>query len=294
MSGHAHTHGTGERQLFWAAALTGGFMLAEVIGGVISGSLALIADAAHMLTDFASLALAWWGMRLACRPADPRRTYGWDRFTVLVAFANGLALFAIAGWIMTEAGFRLADPAPVLAGTMLTVAVLGLFVNVAAFLVLHPVSDRTLNLRAATLHVVGDLLGSVSAIGAALVIMGTGWTPIDPLLSVLVALIILRSAWGVVRESGHILLEGAPPGTDTRSLAADLEDAVPGVTGVRHVHAWSISETRPMVTLEARIARDRDPEAAVQDIKARLAERHGIAHATVEATRDPSGPRERA
>jgi len=292
--GHDHSHdaGAGERRLAIAAGLTGAFMLAEVAGGLISGSLALLADAGHMLTDFASLALAWYGFRLARRPADWKRTYGWDRFTVLVAFANGLALFAIAGWIGVEAVERLLEPGPVLAGPMLVVAVLGLLVNIGAFAVLHPGASDSLNMRAAALHVAGDLLGSVAAIAAALIIMATGWTPIDPILSVLVGLIILRSAWHVVAESGHILLEGAPEGTDPEALAADLTRSVPGVLGVHHVHAWSISETRPMVTLHARVDRADRADAARRAIKTRLAERHGIAHATVETEHAAAGAAE--
>lgn len=289
---HAHGHGSpaGERRLAIAAGLTGAFMLAEVAGGLISGSLALLADAGHMLTDFASLALAWYGVRLARRPADRKRTFGWDRFTVLVAFANGLALFAIAAWILVEAAGRLMDPGPVLAGPMLVVAVAGLAVNIAAFLVLHPGAGDSLNMRAAALHVLGDLLGSVGAIVAAIVILQTGWTPIDPILSVAVALLILVSAWRVVRESGHILLEGTPPDTDPTALAEDLSATVPGVVDVHHVHAWSISERRPMVTLHARIVGPDPGGATVRAIKARLAEHHGIAHATVETETASVGP----
>jgi cobalt-zinc-cadmium efflux system protein len=280
--GHVHAHGANERSLAIAAALTGGFMVAEIAGGVISGSLALLADSAHMLTDFASLTLAWWGFRLARRPADWRRTYGFDRFTVLAAFANGLALFAIAIWIAVEAGRRLLDPLPVLGGLMLWVAVAGLVVNVLAFLALHGGDRGNLNMRAAMLHVMGDLLGSVAAILAAGVIMWTEWTPIDPILSVLVSAIILRSAWSVTAESAHILLEGAPERLDSRAVADDLIAAVPGVAEVHHVHAWSITEERPVVTLHARLDGTHTPEGAAFAIKQRLRERFGVRHATVE------------
>lgn len=290
--GHGHQHGHGdddhgaganERRLGLAALLTGTFMLVEVAGGYLSGSLALIADAGHMLTDFASLALAWYGFRLARRPADWRRTYGYDRFAILAAFANGIALFAIAVWIAIEAWHRLGEPTPVIGGVMMWVALAGLAVNVVVFRMLHGGASDNLNVRAAALHVAGDLLGSVAALLAALVIIWTGWTPIDPLLSVVVALIILRSAWRVVAESGHILLEGAPQGIDNREVAADLIAAVPGVLDVHHVHAWSISEKRPMMTLHARIEESRvRPEAVTQAIKRRLHERFGVEHATVE------------
>ena len=282
-NGHHHGAGASERRLGLAAVLTGIFMLAEVAGGYVSGSLALVADAGHMLTDFASLGLAWYGFRLARRPADWRRTYGYDRFAVLTAFANGIALFAIAVWIVVEGWHRLGERPPVIGGVMLWVAIAGLVVNIAVFRMLQAGGRENLNVRAALLHVAGDLLGSVAALAAAIVIMATGWTPIDPLLSVLVALIILRSAWRVVAESSHILLEGAPAGIDNRAMAADLVAAVPGVLDVHHVHAWSISEKRPMVTLHARIAENGSkPEAIAGAIKRRLNERFGVAHATVE------------
>jgi cobalt-zinc-cadmium efflux system protein len=264
-----------------AALLTGAFMLAEVVGGVVSGSLALIADAGHMLTDFASLGLAWYGFRIARRPADWKRTYGYDRFTVLVAFGNGLALFAIAAWIVYEAIHRLASPSPVLGGIMMAVALAGLLVNIIAFLMLRG-GEQNLNVRAALLHVLGDLLGSVAALAAGFAILLTGWTPIDPILSVVVAVIILRSAYYVVRDSGHILLEGAPAGLDSRQIAEDLKSSVAGVIDVHHVHAWSISEERPMVTLHARIKETARPEEVAAAVKGRLKQRFDVAHATVE------------
>ena len=282
---HSHAHGADERAVGVAALLTGGFMLVEVVGGLIAGSLALLADAGHMATDFAALALAWFAFRLARRPADWRRTYGFDRFSVLAAFVNGLALFALAIWIVVEAVHRLNDPVEVLGGPMLVIAVAGLLVNIASFLVLHRSGGDSLNVRAATLHVLGDLLGSVGAIVAAGVILLTGWFPIDPILSVLVSVLILRSAWFVVRDSGRILLEAAPPGFDTREACTAIRDAVPGVTKVHHMHAWSITEARPMVTLEADVEEGADIEAVRARIKAVLTERFGIGHATVEVRR---------
>lgn len=280
--GHHHAHSANERTVGLAAALTGGFMLAEIVGGVVAGSLALLADAGHMLTDFASLSLAWLGFRLTRQPADWRRTYGFDRFAVLVAFVNGIALFAIAAWIVFEAVQRLRSPVEVLGGPMLLIAALGLVVNVAAFLILRSGDRDNLNIRAAVLHVVGDLLGSVAAVVAALVILATGWMPIDPLLSIVVALIILRSAWHVVADSGHILLEGSPAGFDSRAVRDDLRSALPFLIDVHHVHAWSISQERPMVTLHAAIAENTDSTFAVREIKRLLAEHFRITHATVE------------
>ncbi|HEY5665255.1 MAG TPA: cation diffusion facilitator family transporter [Gammaproteobacteria bacterium] len=279
---HAHVHTTNEKSIALAACLTGGFMLAEVAGGIISGSLALLADAGHMLTDFASLSLAWLGFRLARRPADWRRTYGFDRFSVLVAFVNGIALFAIAAWIVVEAIHRLREPAVVLGGVMLWIAIAGLAVNLLAFWVLSHGDRENLNLRAASLHVIGDLLGSVAAVAASIVILVTGWMPIDPLLSIVVALIILRSAWHVVGDAGHILLEGAPPGLDVERVKQELCSAVDCVLDIHHVHAWSISQERPMVTLHADIEPGTDSSDALREIKQALAERFEITHATIE------------
>jgi cobalt-zinc-cadmium efflux system protein len=260
-------------------------MFAEVAGGIVAGSLALIADAGHMLTDFASLSLAWFGFRLSRRPADWRRTYGFDRFQVLVAFTNGLALFAIAAWIIYEAIERLMTTPQVSGGIMVVVAALGLLVNIAAFWLLQGADRDNLNVRGATIHVLGDLLGSVAALAAGAVILITNWTPIDPLLSILVALIIVKSGWQVVAESGHILLEGAPEELDTRAIGPDLIANVKGVTGVHHVHVWSITQTRRMVTLHACIADGADAEVSVRGIKARLKERFGLDHATIEIER---------
>ncbi len=236
MTGHHHVHRHGapsgdaanSRAVGFAAAITGGFMVVEVIGGFLAGSLALVADAGHMMTDFAALAMAWMAFRMARRPADARRSYGFGRLSVLAAFVNGLALFAVAVWISIEAVRRLAEPHPVAGGLMLAVAAAGLVVNVAAFWILSRGDRGNLNLRAALLHVAGDLLGSAAAIVAALVIIGTGWTPIDPILSVFVAVLILYSAAKVVRESAHILLEGTPPGADPAVIAEDLRELHPG------------------------------------------------------------------
>ena len=293
---HGHAHGPGghshvpksERKIAIAAILTGSFMLAEVVGGVISGSLALIADAGHMLTDFASLLLAWFAFRLARRPADWRLTYGFDRFSVLAAFVNGLSLFAIAAWITVEAIQRLRDPVEVMGGLMLWVAALGLLVNIVAFVVLTRGEGDNLNVRAAALHVLGDMLGSVGALVAALVIIYTGWMPIDPILSVVVAVIILRSAWAVVKESAHILLEGAPAGFDRRDVATAL-GSIDGVARIEHVHAWSVTQERPMVTLEVHVTEAANPAEVKAAVRSRLHDDYGIEHATIEII----GPSER-
>ncbi|MEO8466022.1 MAG: cation diffusion facilitator family transporter [Gammaproteobacteria bacterium] len=286
-AGHGHGHGhhhhrANERSVGLAALLTGGFMFVEVAGGMLAGSLALLADAGHMLTDFASLSLAWFAFRLTRRPADWRRTYGFDRFAVLVAFVNGIALFAIAAWIGIEAWRRLATPIEVHGAPMLGIAIAGLAVNVIVFFILRGADTDNLNIRAAALHVMGDLLGSVAAVVASIVILTTGWMPIDPLLSLVVGLIVLRSAWHVVAESGHILLEGSPTGFDSRAIGDDLREALPYVLDVHHVHAWSISQERPMVTLHACVTENTDATVAVREIKRRLAKDFRITHATIE------------
>jgi cobalt-zinc-cadmium efflux system protein len=266
----------------WAALITGGFMMVEVVGGLFAGSLALIADAGHMLSDFASLLLAWIGFRIARRPADVRRTFGFSRFSVLAAFVNGLALFAIAGWIVYEAVMRLNAPRDVLAGTMLWVAAGGFVANLMSFAILHGADRDNLNVRGALLHVAGDLFGSLAAIIAALIIMMTGWTAADPILSVVVALIILRSAWALISESGHILLEGAPDHIDIGAVARDLAGHIDGVIDIHHAHAWSLDGRQTMMTLHARIADTASGPAITALIKQRLADTHRVGHATIE------------
>jgi cobalt-zinc-cadmium efflux system protein len=281
---HDHDHGAAdnERRVFLAMLLTGGFMVVEVGGGIAAGSLALLADAGHMLTDCAALALAWMAFRIGQRPQDARRSYGYHRFQVLAAFVNGLALIAIVGWIVIEAARRLLAPVEVLGGLMLVIAVLGLLVNLAAFWILHGGDRENLNIRSAALHVIGDLLGSVAAIVAALVIFWTGWTPIDPLLSLLVALLILRSAWQLVRRSAHILLEGTPDWLDVERLSAELAAAVPEVENVHHVHCWMLTQERPLLTMHARLRAGADHYQILLAIQELLRRDYGIGHATIQ------------
>jgi cobalt-zinc-cadmium efflux system protein len=285
---HGHSHvgayadGSDKSRVLIAAILTAGFMVAEAIGGVLTGSLALLADAGHMLADSVSLLLAWYAFHLATRAATARMTYGFDRVKTLVAYTNGLAIFAIALWIVYEAWHRLNEPSPVLGGPMLVVALVGLAVNIAAFFVLHGGDRESLNMRGAILHVVGDLLGSVAALVAATVILMTGWYTIDPILSVLVALILFRSAWSLVREAGHLLLEGVPASLDRDDIARDIAAHVAGVREIHHMHVWSLDGSKNMATLHACLDEGADAHAAVSAIKQRLAGSHGISHATVE------------
>ena len=279
---HHHDHGSSETRIAIAALLTGAFMGVEFAGAILAGSLALIADAGHMLSDFASLALAWIGFRIARRPADATRTFGFRRFSVLAAFVNGMALVAVTIWIALEAVMRLMAPHPVQAVTMLWVAGAGLIVNLGSFGVLHGGDRENLNIRGALLHVAGDLLGSAAAMIAALIIMTTGWMAADPLLSIFVAAIILRSAWALIADSSHILLEGAPRHLNIAAVSRDLADHIEGVLDIHHAHAWSLDEQRSMMTLHARIAEGASGPEITANIKQRLAERHRVSHATVE------------
>lgn len=279
--GHVHG-GTDKKRVLIAAFLTAGFMVAEAAGGFYTGSLALLADAGHMLTDSVSLALAWYAFHLADRKATARLTYGFDRVKTLVAYTNGIAIFAIGAWIVVEAFHRVNDPTTVLGGPMLVIAGLGLVVNIVTFLVLHGGDRESLNMRGAILHVLGDLLGSVAALIAAVVIIYTGWMPIDPILSALVAVILFRSAWSLVRESGNLLLEGVPESMDRDGIARDIEAHIPGVREVHHMHVWSLDGTKNMATLHACLNEGADAYTAVTAIKSRLAGKHGIRHATVE------------
>jgi cobalt-zinc-cadmium efflux system protein len=235
-----------------------------------------------MLTDAAALGMALTAMRIAARPSDGRRSFGYHRLPVLAALVNGLALVAIVGWIGFEAAQRIFTPVPVLAGPMLVVACLGLLSNIVAFMLLRSGDRDDLNMRGAAAHVLGDLLGSVAAITAAVVILSTGWTPIDPLLSVLVALLVLRSAWSVVRQAAHILLEGTPEGFDARQIREAVADAHPDVHDVHHVHIWSLTPDRSLATLHVRVRGGASPAPVLQAVTRMLGERFGLHHSTVQ------------
>lgn len=278
-----HGEAAASRRILFAMILTGTFMVVEVIGGLLSGSLALLADAGHMLTDTMSLALAWAAFLVSERPADQRRSFGYHRFQILAAFVNGMTLLLIVGWILIEAARRMLAPVPVEGETMLVIASLGLVVNVIAFLTLHSGDQENLNLRGAALHVLGDLLGSLVAIIAAVVIIYTGWTPIDPMLSIIVAALILRSAWDLVKRSAHILLEGSPDWLDVKELQTDLIGSIPGLEGLHHVHVWSLTPQRLLLTMHAEITEgDGHQERILREIKAALRTRYRIDHSTIQ------------
>ncbi len=276
-------HSSNMRRVTIALVLTGTFMVVEVIGGIISGSLALLADAGHMLTDTMALALAAFAFHVSKRPADGRLTYGYQRFQILAAFVNGLSLLLIVGWILYEAVSRFLVPEQVMGRTMLIVAALGLVVNIIAFVVLHGGDRENLNIRGAALHVAGDLLGSVAAIVAAIVIIFTGWMAIDPLLSIAVAILILKSAWLLVKRSAHVLLEGAPEWLDVGEMQANLVKQIPEVTSIHHVHVWGLTPQDLMLTMHVSVDADPiDPTSIIRRVKAQLREDYGIGHSTIE------------
>jgi cobalt-zinc-cadmium efflux system protein len=275
-------HASESRRLGWALAITATFMLLEVAGGLISGSLALLADAGHMLTDTAALGLAWIAARLAARPTNPRRSYGYHRAQVLAAFVNALALFVVVVWIMLEAAQRLTTPRPIEGATMLAIACAGLAANLAVFAILRRGSQDNMNVAAARLHVLGDLLGSIGALLAAAVILTTGWTPIDPILSVFVALLILRSAWSLLRKSTRILMEEAPETVDPEALRAALLADVPGVRDVHDVHCWSLTSGQTMLTLHVALQPGADPAHVLRTAKGIIAGKFAIDHSALQ------------
>jgi len=283
-AGHSHAPTVGhtnEKVVLLGLVLTAGFMVVEVVGGLLSGSLALIADAGHMLTDALALLLAWGAFRLGRRASDGRRTFGYLRLEVIAGFVNALALFGLVIWIAYAAVMRLFEPHPVLAGPMFAVAVAGLVINIVVFLNLSRGDTEHVNIRGAMLHVVGDLLGSVAAIVAAIVIWLTGWMPIDPILSILLSVLILRSGWTLLKTSLNILMEGVPGNLVVDEVQGALA-AVPGVRTIAHMHVWSITSGRPAATLEVTLTEDADPAETTRRIKGVLAERYQIGHATVE------------
>lgn len=263
-------------------ALTGGFMGVEVVAGLLSGSLALLADAGHMLTDAASLGLAWLAGRLAVRPADQRRSYGYHRLRILAAFVNGISLLAIAVWISVEAVRRLISPQPVEGEAVMIVAVAGLIVNLVALRLLGGHSHGDLNIRGAALHVMGDLLGSVAALAAGAIIWLTGWLPADPLLSLLVCGVLVHGGLRVVRATAHVLLEGSPDAIAPEAIRQALTGAVPALIGVHHVHSWMLTPDRPLITLHAQVREGADHDRVLADIHAELARRFKVDHATVQ------------
>lgn len=272
-----------ERRFILSLALTGLIFAVEVIGGLWTGSLALLSDAAHVFMDVLALAMSYAALRVAAWPADDRHTYGYHRWQVIAALANGATLLFVAFGIFREAWQRFQMPAPILAGPMLIVAAIGLGVNLIVALVLSGHDHHDLNVRSAFLHVLGDALSSVGVIVAGGVILLTGWLWVDPLVSMLIGVIILVGAGRVLREALHILVEGAPDGVTTAQVRPALQ-TVPGVSDVHDLHIWTVSPG--YVALSAHVVLS-DPSFAgastvLGRIRTLLAERFGIQHTTVQ------------
>lgn len=285
---HEHSHGHASdrtlrgRKLTLAFVLTTAMMVVEVIGGFWSGSLALLADAGHMMVDALALLLAVIAAAMAARPADARRSYGYGRIEVLVGFVNALSQLVLVGWIVYEAITRLLQPAEILSGVMFFVAIAGLLVNMLVLRTLHGHAHDDVNLAGASLHVLGDLLGSLAAVVAALLIRWFGWQWADPLLSMLVALLILGSAWQLLRRSAQILLEGVPDGLDSAAVAAALQAADPAIRNIHHLHVWQLASGSRMATLHAELHDSVDSARALRAIRQTLLERFRIQHVTVQ------------
>ena len=261
-------------------ALTVAFMFVEALGGWISGSLALLADAGHMLTDAGALGLSLFSAWIALRPASPRKTYGYQRWEILAALINGAALFGIATWVILEAIQRIHHPQPIRAQLFLIVAAGGLLVNLVSLKILHGVRQGNLNTRGAYLHVLGDALGSVGALGAAGIILLTGWTLADPIVSIALALLILIGAWRLLRESTDILLEGVPGHVSMAEVQRRML-GVAGVTAVHDLHVWTVTSGMVAMSGHAIVPRlDTHPEVLDQ-IRSEMA-LLGIAHVTIQ------------
>ena len=284
----AHVHGavnaadgTGVRRaLWWALLLTAGFAVVEAVGGWMAGSLALLSDAGHMATDVAALGLALFANAIGRRPPSQRASYGYGRAEVLAAFVNAIVMLAVVAAIAIEAVRRLLDPAPVAGGMVLGIAVAGLTVNVACAWLLSRASE-SLNARGAMIHVLGDLLGSLAAIVAGGVIVATGWTPIDPILSMVVALLILRSTMRLLKQSAGVLMESVPAHLDYNAIGNALA-RLPGVTGVHDLHVWNMTAERAALSAHIAMA---DGNAWPQTLAAAqrmLAREFAIEHVTLQ------------
>ena len=279
------------RRLRIALVISGTFFVAELVGGIMANSLALLADAGHMLTDVGALGLSLFVSWFSRQPETPRRTYGYLRWEILAAFVNGSTLLLLAVWISWEALLRIRSPEPVASGIMLGVAVGGLLANVVAAWVLHPASEESLNVRGAYLHVLGDLLGSVATVAAALLVRFTGWNAADPVASIAVALLIVIGAWQLVRDSVDVLLESTPAHISVGSVRAQLE-AIPGVESVHDLHVWSV--TSGVVAMSAHaIVREPERQQHVLEHIHDAMRLFGIDHVTVQLERREMYEREK-
>ncbi len=281
-TGHEHPSASGgaEARLLAVLGLTLAYLVAQVVGGLLTGSLALLADAGHMLTDAFGLGMAVAALRFARRPATSTNTYGFYRTEILAALANGVVLLLVAAFILVEAWSRLRDPSEVKALPMLVVALGGLAVTLIGVRLLHEGAADSLNLRGAFLEVLGDLFGAVGAVVAALVILATGWTLADPLVSALIGLLIIPRAFGLLKNVIDVLLEAAPKNIDLRELEQAIL-SVPGVVSVHDLHVWTI--TSGFVAMSGHVqANGRGSADVLHDVRVLLHDRFGIEHVTLQ------------
>ena len=286
---HDHTHAGarledragGIRALRITLALTAAFTVAELVGGLLTGSLALLADAGHMLSDDVSLAIALFAISIARRPPTPQRSFGYGRAEVLAALLNGLLLIAVATAIAWSAISRLSDPPDVIGGPMLAVALGGVAVNLIAFRILSGSGGESMNVSAATLHVLADLAGSVGAVVAAAIILATGWLPADPLIAGLIAFGIVASALPIVRDSLRVLLEQAPAGMEAEKLGRAMA-AVPGIAEVHDLHVWAITSGFPALSAHVLVREGEDCHERRRELERVLHDDFGIGHTTLQ------------
>ena len=286
MEHHDHARDRDRSALAIALGLIAAFTVAEVVSGVLAGSLALLADAGHMLSDTSSLGLALFASWLARRPATPRRSFGFQRAEILAALANGSGLVAISIWIFVEAGRRFSSPPAVHGGWVLAVGLAGLAVNLAAAGILRRLGTDSLNVRAALRHVLADLLGSFAVIAAAAVVLTSGWRYADPLAGVLIGVVVLASSWRILRESLEILLEGTPEGIDAGEVGRAMTTE-PDVADVHDLHIWTITTGFPALAAHVLVARDADCHAVRRRLERMLGERFGLDHTTLQVDHVP-------
>lgn len=267
------------RRVAWALGIAAAYMAAEFIGGLLANSLALLADAGRMATDVAALGLSLWAMRLAEKPATEERTYGYHRAEILAALANGATLVAISAYIFFEAYRRLLDPPDVVGPTMLAVATGGLIVNGIGVWLLHAGRKENLNVQGAWLHVVGDTLGSIGAIGGAVMVWAFGWRRADPIAGALIGVLILYSSWNLLKESVNVLMASTPKGLDVPSIRSAL-CGVEGVTGVHDLHVWTLTSGVPLLTAHVDLGESVDPQRVLQKLEGIARGKFGIAHST--------------
>ena len=278
--GHRHTS-PNARPIAIALALTGTFLIVEIISGILTGSLALISDAAHMFTDTVGLAIALAAIKIGQRPADSRRTFGYQRFEILAAATNAILLFLVATYILWEGYQRLMRPPEIQSLAMLAVAVLGLIVNVVAMRLLNDGKDSSLDVKGAYLEVWSDFLGSLGVIFAALVIWLTGWKWVDPLIAIAIGLWVLPRTWSLLRETINILLEGVPDGLDYDAILNDLKE-IEGVDGVHDLHVWALSSNKPSLSAHLVVADIQRQERVRSAVAKYLADKFKIEHATLQ------------